>query len=244
MKNIMRSIAAALACTSLVSSAVLLPAAPAAAIPVFDASNYAQNVLTAARTLQQINQQIQSLQNEATMILSMDKNLKSLGIDKIREITGALTRIDQLMGQAQGVGFKLDTVEQRLRQLYPDSFEAALTRVDSVRNARARLDASKKALEQSLKTQARIVTDVREDMTALGEIVGASQSAEGALQVGQATNQLLALTAKQQIQIQMMMAAEYQAAGLDRARRLQSEAEGRARTKKFLGNGRAYTPAQ
>src|SRR5690606_6228805 len=32
---------------------------------VYDPSNYAQNVLTAARTLEQINNQIQSLQNEA-----------------------------------------------------------------------------------------------------------------------------------------------------------------------------------
>ena len=39
------------------------PAAPVAAIPVFDASNYAQNLLQAARALEQINRQIESLQN-------------------------------------------------------------------------------------------------------------------------------------------------------------------------------------
>ncbi|MEZ0497321.1 hypothetical protein ACAX61_13605 [Sphingomonas sp. IW22] len=32
---------------------------------VFDPSNYSQNLLTAARTLTQINNQIQSLQNQA-----------------------------------------------------------------------------------------------------------------------------------------------------------------------------------
>src|SRR3546814_17598071 len=36
---------------------------PAQAIVVFDPSNYSQNLLTAARTLQQLNNQIQSLQN-------------------------------------------------------------------------------------------------------------------------------------------------------------------------------------
>ncbi len=35
---------------------------------VFDPSNYAQNVLTATRALQQINNQIQSLQNQAMML--------------------------------------------------------------------------------------------------------------------------------------------------------------------------------
>ena len=33
--------------------------------PVFDAANYGQNLMTAARTLQQINNQITQLQNQA-----------------------------------------------------------------------------------------------------------------------------------------------------------------------------------
>lgn len=37
---------------------------------VYDPSNYSQNVLTAARTLQQINNQIQSLQNEAEGLIN------------------------------------------------------------------------------------------------------------------------------------------------------------------------------
>ncbi len=37
---------------------------------VYDPTNYAQNVLTAARTLEQINHQITSLQNEATMLIN------------------------------------------------------------------------------------------------------------------------------------------------------------------------------
>ena len=37
---------------------------------VFDPNNYAQNVLTAARALQQINNQIVSLQNQAQMLIN------------------------------------------------------------------------------------------------------------------------------------------------------------------------------
>src|SRR3546814_11489462 len=40
---------------------------PAQAIVVFDPSNYTQTLLTAARTLQQNNNQIQPLQNEANL---------------------------------------------------------------------------------------------------------------------------------------------------------------------------------
>ncbi|WP_342776922.1 hypothetical protein [Hankyongella ginsenosidimutans] len=55
---------------------IVMTATPAhAQITVFDPGNYSQNILTAARTLQQINNQIQSLQNEATMLLNQAKNL-------------------------------------------------------------------------------------------------------------------------------------------------------------------------
>ncbi|PTX38404.1 P-type conjugative transfer protein TrbJ [Gemmobacter caeni] len=37
---------------------------------VYDPTNYAQNLLTAARTLEQINHQITSLQNEAQMLIN------------------------------------------------------------------------------------------------------------------------------------------------------------------------------
>ena len=58
----------------------LLPSSPARAqFTVFDPSNYTQNLLTAARTLQQVNNQIRSLQNEATMLLNQAKNLERIG---------------------------------------------------------------------------------------------------------------------------------------------------------------------
>jgi type IV secretion system protein TrbJ len=40
---------------------------------VFDPNNYAQNVLTAARALEQFNNQITSLQNQALMLINQAK---------------------------------------------------------------------------------------------------------------------------------------------------------------------------
>jgi P-type conjugative transfer protein TrbJ len=53
-----------------------LATSPAASqIVVYDPSNYAQNVLQAARALQQINNQITSLQNQTQMLLNQARNL-------------------------------------------------------------------------------------------------------------------------------------------------------------------------
>ena len=53
---------------------------------VYDPSNYAQNVLTAARTLEQINNQITSLQNEAQMLINQARNLASLPYSSLQQL--------------------------------------------------------------------------------------------------------------------------------------------------------------
>ena len=222
--------------------AIALPASPAAAIPVFDATNYAQNLLQAARALEQINHQIASLQNEAAMLQNMARNLERLDFPQLQQVNSAMQRIDQLMGQAQGIDFRMDGLDQRLRSLFPGAVDRALRRDQRVLEARARLDAATAGYRQAMGVQAQVVENVREDAALLAELVGRSQNAVGGLQAQQAANQLLALSIKQQLQLQNLMAAEFRDASVERARRAQAEADGRAATRRFLGTGRAYTP--
>ncbi|RUZ66294.1 P-type conjugative transfer protein TrbJ, partial [Mesorhizobium sp. M7A.F.Ca.US.003.02.2.1] len=74
-----RSLAMRFAAALLAAPAALSPmlATPAQALIVFDPSNYTQNVLTAARSLEQITNQITSLQNEAQMLINQARNLAS-----------------------------------------------------------------------------------------------------------------------------------------------------------------------
>lgn len=223
-------------------AATALPlAAPAFAVPVFDSANYSQNLLTAARTLQQINQQITSLQNEAQMLVKMDKHLKRVDFPELEALKGNLLEVEELMKQGGSVGFDAAAMEARLGALFPRELRLG-DRAGQVADARARLDAAMASFRQSMKVQSQIVANVGEDARVLADLAARSNGAEGSLQAAQATNQLLALAAKQQLQLQSMMAAEYRAASFDRARAAQSAAEARARTKRFLGDGKAYTP--
>lgn len=86
--------------------------------------------------------------------------------------------------------------------------------------------------------QAQVAENVRADAGLLAELAAGSQSAVGALQVGQAANQLMALSIKQQLQLQNLQASEFREAALERARRVQAEEDGRAATRRFL-NGAA-----
>jgi P-type conjugative transfer protein TrbJ len=211
--------------------ALIVPSAPAhAQFTVFDPSNYSQNLLTAARTLQQINNQIQSLQNEAQMLTNQAKNLTRIDFPQLQQLTQNLQAIDRLMAQAQGIDFRIDGLDQQFSRLFPTDFNQALTTNQRVIDAKARLDAAMAGYRQTMGVQSQVVANVQ------------SQGAQGSLQAQQATNQLLALTAKQQFQIQNLMAAQYRAEATEAARRAQAEAEGRAATTKFLGTGSAYTP--
>src|SRR3546814_13218528 len=96
-----KSLAALAVATSLGAGMAVVPAGPAGAITVFDPSNFAQNILQAARALEQINNQIQSLQNQATMLQNMAKNLQRLDYSSLGQITTALQRITGLMSPAQ-----------------------------------------------------------------------------------------------------------------------------------------------
>src|SRR5262245_2470297 len=68
---------------------------------VFDPTNYGQNVLTAARALQQVNNQITSLQNEAQMLLNQARNLASLPYSALEQLQQSIGQTQQLLVQAQ-----------------------------------------------------------------------------------------------------------------------------------------------
>jgi P-type conjugative transfer protein TrbJ len=223
------------ALTAVTLGTAALPFEPAAAqLSVFDPTNYAQNLLQAARALEQINNQVKSLQNEASMLQNMAKNLEKIDFPQLQRITAAMQRIDQLMGEAKGVEFKVQGLDQQVRRLFPGALSQALTGDQRVAEARARLDAASAAWRQAMGVQAQVAENVHEDAGVLGEIAATSQGAAGALQVGQAANQLLALSVKQQLQLQNLIASEYREAAIERARRSQAEEDGKAMTRRFL----------
>jgi len=239
---IRKTLAALAVATSLGVGTAFVPAGPAAAITVFDPSNFAQNVIQAARALEQINNQIQSLQHQATMLQNMARHLQRLDYSSLGQITGALQRIDGLMNQAQGIGFDLAQTDVAWQEHFPEAYNSAVTTNDMVTQAQARWRTAMQAYRQTMRVQSQVVGNVQADSALLADLVTQSQGAVGSLQAQQATNQLLALSTKQQLQVQNLMAAQYRADALQLARDAQAEEAARIATARFLGSGAAYTP--
>ncbi|OJT99040.1 MAG: P-type conjugative transfer protein TrbJ [Alphaproteobacteria bacterium 65-7] len=210
---------------------------------VFDPQNYAQNLLSAARALQQINNQIQALQNQAQMLQNMATDLSPLReVSQLTGMVNSLTRITSLMNQAQGIAFDVDSTMSAWSRAYPTSRPAGTSGVTLAADAQQRWQNSMSAFQDTLKIQSQVVQNVQADTATLTKLTDQSQNATGNLAVSQATNQLIALSTKQQLQIQSLMAAQYRASALDQARNAQAEQDGKAQFETFLGDRNAYNP--
>ncbi|MGC1300907.1 MAG: P-type conjugative transfer protein TrbJ [Caulobacteraceae bacterium] len=231
----------------IIAAALALPLAdapPAAAqLAVIDGSNLAQNVLTAAHTLQQVNNQIVAIQNQVTMIQNMGKNLSNLNFSSLSAIANDLQQIGTLMNQAQGVAFSVNAVQASYSAQYPQSYGSGVVGLSQLlTDAQSRWRNAQNAYHQTMLMQSQITQTVQTDATKLNQLVTASQGAAGNLQVLQATNQLLALMIKQQIQLQTLLAAQGRAQAVTGAGAVQGEAESQAAFTTFLGSSTAYTP--
>jgi len=241
--------AALAAVLALTAAGALSPAPATAQWVVYDPSNFSQNVLTAARTLQQINNQIQSLQNEATMILNQGqslvnqgKNLASLAYSPLAMLQQDIARTNALIAQAQGLTTQVGQLDQQFRQQYPSGVGANTSLDQTVAAARTRWNNSQ-ALSTTLGMQAQVNASITGDQATLSQVVGSSQGAVGILQATQATNQLLALMAKQTMQSQQLALAQGRATATEQARMLEADQEGQANRQRFQGSGVRYTPA-
>lgn len=213
-----------------------------AQVAVFDPTNYSQNLLQAVRALQQVNNQVQSLQHEAQMLQNMATNLKTLNVSALLKINRDLTQINQLMAQAKGIAFTISQTQAALKAQFPASYDLTVSTNILASQAQTRWESAMQAYQQTLLVQAQVDQSLQTDSGTLNDLLKASETSEGGLQAQQASNQLLALSAKQQMQIETLMAAQYRADAIDAARKAQGEAAAKAATQKFLGTGTAYTP--
>ena len=93
--------------------AVAAPPASAQWI-VYDPTNFSQNVLTAARELQQINNQITMLTNQATSLVNQARNLANLPMSTLTQLQSSIAQTQSLLSQAQNIAFNVQRIQHGL----------------------------------------------------------------------------------------------------------------------------------
>ena len=232
-------------------AALLLAAAPMTIAPpahaifgigdiVIDPSNLAQNILTAANTLEQINNQVKQLQNEADMPINQATNLVRTGYNPQAEINRLLNEISVLMDRARSISYVVSETDRIFQENFPEDY-SAWSRTQMATAAEMQWVSARSAFNDTLLVQSQIVQTLKADTSSLDVMLAETAIAEGNLSVSQTGNQIAALGVKQTMQMQEMMAAQYRADALARARDLQIEREGREKLARFVGGASAYT---
>lgn len=235
-------------CVALLGASMfVLPVAGLAVLPtpaqawrvVFDPTNYAQNVMQAARALQQVNQQITQLQNEAQMLVNQARNLTKLPYSAAQQLQANIQRTQDLMHEAQNIAYEVAEIDHAFDTTYGS---ASLTATDQqlVADARSRWQNTVGGLQDALRTQATVVGNIETSRAEMQALVERSQSAAGALSAIQAGNQLVALQAQQLADLSALMASNGRAQALRAAEQASAAEQGREQRRRFLAPGNGY----
>jgi P-type conjugative transfer protein TrbJ len=215
----------------------LLAAAPAARaqFTVYDPTNYAQNVLQAARALESVNNQIAGLQNQAQMLVGQARSLASLPYSSLAALQAQLDQTRGLLGQAQGLAYDVQSIQDAFQGRYGAPALSA-SQADLTARADERWSTAIVAFEDALKVQAGVVGGMGASRDQLAGLIGSSQGAVGGLQAAQAGNQLLALQSQQLADLIALNAAQGRAQALEAADRAAARADAKVRFSKFMGD--------
>ena len=207
----------------------------------YDPTNHAENLLTAARTLEQINNQIASLQNEARMLINQARNLESLPHSSLQQLQQNVQQTRQLLDEAQNIAFDVEQVDQVFEREYgtPD---LSMSEQQLIADARNRWRNTVGGLQDAMRVQAGVTGNIDANREEMAALVGESQGAVGALQATQAGNQLLALQSQQISDLIAVVSANGRADALSEAERATAAEQGRIQRQRFLTPGTGYQP--
>ena len=88
------------------------------------------------RALQQINNQITSLQNQTQMLLNQAKNLTSLPYSSLQAIERSFAHALRLLNEAQHLAYDVNQIDQAFQRLYPQGYTGATSSQQLVSDAR------------------------------------------------------------------------------------------------------------
>jgi len=234
-KAVSRLIIALALAASLVSSTSL------AQLTVYDPINYSQNILTAARELQAVNNQITQLAHEAQSLENQAKNLTNLPTSVLTQLQQSVNQTHTLLSQAQNIAYDVAKIDQAFSSTYGTSSLSA-SDATLITNAQTRWNNSVAGLQDAMRTQATVLGNSNSYQSQMSGVLTSSQGATGALAAAQAGNQLLALQSQQLNDLTALLAAQARAQDLKAAEAATDAAQAAEQRKRFLQLRNDYTP--
>ena len=145
-----------------------ISAADAQGLAVFDPLNYQQNLLTAVRALESLQNQVRLLQGQAQQLLRMDLNLQPLRGGIGGDLQSTLAQLRARIGEGDALALKVRETDAALERLYPGRFSEALSNDELVRAARSRWEEAHASFRRAAALQAQVGETIDGDGQLLG----------------------------------------------------------------------------
>lgn len=236
--------------TLAVLTALLAPPSSTRAFPVFDAGNFAQNLVSAVEAVDQTLTQVMTYQNQ---LLQYEEMLRNGAAPAVY----TWDRIVSIQNKLQTIARSLQHYRHWLRDL--DDYLSKFGDLDYYRSARCygsnlscpeseweRIlresqdmhglgsESRKKTLDQLMKSLEASDDELADESTNLAKLQRQAQSADGQMQALQVGNQLSASEVQQLMQMRAIMIAQYRALAVQGLVEQTQEAQQRAADERFL----------
>ena len=191
-------------------SALVVPQQAVAAI-VYDPTNHIQNVLTAARALEQIRVQTEQLTAQI-------RSLAQSPYDHAAQIGDAMRALNELNSQARGLASTVRGLDRQFEDLYPSNLSAH-TAMQRLEAASRRIEMSRQTAQDLAVTAASIDANRTARTSRMAGAIAASRAAEGETGAIQSSVQALGVLSEQLEGLQTLMAAQSRLAAQEAAGR-------------------------
>ncbi len=194
----------------------LAPPPASAQVIVHDPANHAENLLAAARMLEQIRHQIEALEQQARMLARSPLQLSP-------ELGRTIEDAEALFRRGEGLSHDIARLSGEIEALYPETW-AAYDLAGVLGQSRRWAEESRRSLARAMAAEAQAAAGLGMTRARLEAALAASDAAEGQTSAVQAGNQLIGLSAAQLAGIEALMIAEGRALQAERMERLAREA--------------------
>lgn len=197
--------------TAIALAAVTAPAH--AQYEVYDPWTYQEQAITYTQAVQQVANGVSQLAQLQSQLQAQQSMLQNLGSDNTSgTLAGVNTQAQQILQQAQGIGYSSASAGQAFSSQYPPSSSVSGFNSGQLNSALSVWQNNNSAaLQSAVNMQASVASNQAATATAVQNAVNASNNAPGQTAAIQATNQLLAAVAAQLAQLQAILLTQSQA---------------------------------
>jgi len=199
----------------LLIAASLTSAATRAQIPVYDAANFSQNILTAIRTLQSNVNEVQQIAHQIEQINHEIQNLEripgAITAGLLADYTVAWTQMTNTFAQINGLASNIGALTVTYNALYPQRGGAPLATPQVLAQLNRFLEEARKTYQGVYQTSGQVMASLPKAQQNLATTRASSTGASGNLDALQAQTQMTAQVAQLLVQQNAQIAAMNQA---------------------------------